>query len=175
MKLQVRGRNMEVTEALRDYVEKRLGKLKKYLEVINDVQVVLAVEGDSHRVEVTIPLGGVILRGEEVTADMYASIDLVVEKLEKQISRYKGRILRPYEKGAPEARAAAPREEKEEEAPRVVRTKRFAIKPMTVEEAVMQMNLLGHSFFVFANAETNEVNVLYRRRDGNYGLIEPEY
>ena len=173
MRLQVRGRNMEVTDALRDYVEKRLGKLKKYLEVISDVQVVLAVEGDSHRVEVTIPLGGVILRGEEVTADMYASIDLVVEKLEKQIERYKGRLLRRYEKGAAEARAAAQKEE--EEAPRVVRTKRFAIKPMTVDEAIMQMNLLGHSFFVFSNAETNEVNVLYRRRDGNYGLIEPEY
>ncbi|WP_027717657.1 ribosome hibernation-promoting factor, HPF/YfiA family [Desulfovirgula thermocuniculi] len=173
MRLQVRGRNMEVTDALRDYVEKRLGKLKKYLEVISDVQVVLAVEGDSHRVEVTIPLGGVILRGEEVTADMYASIDLVVEKLEKQIERYKGRLLRRYEKGASEARAAGQKEE--EEAPRVVRTKRFAIKPMTVDEAIMQMNLLGHSFFVFSNAETNEVNVLYRRRDGNYGLIEPEY
>lgn len=174
MKLQVRGRNIEVTDALREYVEKRLGKLKKYLEVINEVQVILAMEGDSHRVEVTIPLGSVILRGEEVTEDMYASIDLVVEKLEKQIERYKGKLLRRFDRNQVELKVPEARGE-EAEGPRVVRTKRFAIKPMTVDEAIMQMNLLGHSFFVFSNADTGEVNVLYRRRDGNYGLIEPEY
>jgi putative sigma-54 modulation protein len=111
-----------------------------------------------------------ILRGEEATPDMYASVDLVVEKLEKQVEKFKGRLGKRLRTA--EARDA---EAEEQEDPfRVVRVKRFAIKPMQVEEAVMQMNLLGHSFFVFSNAETQEVNVVYRRKDGNYGLIEPE-
>lgn len=168
MRVNVRGKNIEVTDALRGYVEKRLKKLEKYLNNYGDAQVTLTVERDSHRIEVTVPINGMILRGEESTGDMYASVDQVVEKLEKQVERFKGRLnrrLRPAE-NAEEAAA--------EEPLRVVRTKRFAIKPMEVEEAIMQMNLLGHSFFVFANAETERVNVVYKRKDGNYGLIEPE-
>ncbi|MFZ5632794.1 MAG: ribosome hibernation-promoting factor, HPF/YfiA family [Bacillota bacterium] len=173
MKVHVRGRNMEVTGALKDYVAKRLGKLDKYLDNLGDAQVTLTVEKDSHRIEVTIPINGMILRGEEATGDMYASTDMVVEKLEKQIEKFKGRLIRRAGKGPLEGKAAAGNEE--DFGPRVVRTKRFAIKPMAIDEAVLQMNLLGHSFFVFSNSETDQVNVVYRRKDGNYGLIEPTF
>ena len=135
----------------------------------------LVVDGDRHRAEVTIPLDGIVLRGEEETGDMYVSIDNVIEKMERQIEKYKSRIDYKLKHGS--IRDLVPENEKtaDEEFPRVVRTKRFAIKPMPVEEAIMQMNLIGHSFFVFRNAETEEVNVVYARKDGNYGLIEPEF
>ncbi|MCR4399324.1 MAG: ribosome-associated translation inhibitor RaiA [Syntrophomonadaceae bacterium] len=189
MRIDVRGRNIELTDALRDYVEKRLSKLERYIDDLREATVTLQVEGEahrpSHRVEVTIPLnGGLILRGEEGSDDMYSSVDLVVEKLEKQIEKYRTRILKRYRSAGlkkvpveplPVAAPVMPEAEEREEAPQVVRTKRFALKPMDVDEAVMQMNLLGHSFFVFFNTETNQVNVVYRRRDGNYGLIEPEF
>lgn len=174
MKVQVRGRNMEVTAALKDYVEKRLGKLDKYMENLGEAQVTMAVEKETHRIEVTIPINGMILRGEESTGDMYASIDQVVEKLEKQIEKYKGRIIRRFGKPTGDNRTHVLADD-DNDGPEVVRTKKFAFKPMAVEEAVLQMNLLGHSFFVFANAETEQVNVVYKRKDGNYGLIEPTF
>jgi len=173
VKIQVRGRNMDTTDALKDYIGKRLGKLDKYIDNLGDAQVTMTVERGSHRIEVTIPINGMILRGEESTGDMYASIDLVVEKLEKQIEKYKGKLQKRGARYVNDQRktAAVP----EDEEPRLVRTKRFAIKPMPVEEAVLQMNLLGHNFFVFSNADTEQVNVVYKRKDGNYGLIEPEF
>lgn len=179
MRITVRGKNIEVTDALREYVEKRLGKLAKYVDNLDEAQVALSVEREHHVVEVTIPLNGMLLRGEEKASDMYASIDLVVEKLEKQINKYKTRINKrsknqPVRDLTP-AGGAPGRAEEEADAFRVVRTKRFALKPMPIDEAIMQMNLLGHNFFMFTNAETEEVNVVYRRQDGDYGLIEPEY
>jgi len=174
MRIILKGRNIEITNSLREYVEKRVGKLEKFIEVMNEAQVTLLVEKDRHRVEVTIPLNGYLLRGEEETADMYNSIDLVVEKLEKQIDKYKTRINRKL-KNQSIKEIPAKDDEIEPDGPQIVRTKRFAIKPMPVEEAIMQMNLLGHSFFVFANGETEEVNVVYKRKDGNYGLIEPSF
>jgi putative sigma-54 modulation protein len=166
---------MEVTNALKEYVEKRVGKVGKYLDGIAEAQVTLTVEKGFHRVEVTIPVNSMILRGEEATQDMYASIDLVVEKLEKQIRRYKGKLFKRLGKTDGELTGDLTEPVNQaEDGPQVVRTKRFAIKPMTEDEAILQMNLLGHSFFVFINAETEQVNVLYRRKDGNYGLIEPE-
>ncbi len=177
MRFEVRGKNIEVTEALKDYVEKRLSKLEKFIEEARVAQVTLSVEGDSHKVEVTIPLNGVILRGEEETEDMYSSIDLVVDKLEKQIDKHKTKMYRRYRgvgfKKSLVQELEASKEKVEQF--KIVRTKRFALKPMDVEEAVMQMNLLGHSFFMFFNAETEEVNVVYRRNDGNFGLIEPRF
>jgi putative sigma-54 modulation protein len=172
VQINIRGKNIEVTPALRGYVEKRLRKLEKFEQHFGEVQVTLTVEKDSHRVEVTVPIDGMILRGEETTGDMYASVDLVVEKLEKQLEKYKGKLLRRrvVAEGQP-----YPDEPPEEEDFRIVRTKRFALKPMAVEEAVMQMNLLGHNFFVFTNAENQQVNVIYKRKDGNYGLIEPDF
>ncbi len=173
MKIQVRGRNMDTTDALKDYISKRLGKLDKYIDNLGDAQVTMTVERGFHRIEVTIPINGMILRGEESTGDMYTSIDLVVEKLEKQIEKYKGKLQKRGARYVNDQRktTAVP----EDEEPRLVRTKRFAIKPMPVEEAVLQMNLLGHNFFVFSNADTEQVNVVYKRKDGNYGLIEPEF
>lgn len=175
MKVHVRGRNIEVTGALKDYVAKRLGKLDKYIDNLGDAQVALSVERESHRIEVTIPINGMILRGEEATLDMYASTDKVVEKLEKQIEKYKGRLVRRIGKVTATADSKQVGFYEEENGPTVVRTKRFAIKPMAIDEAVLQMNLLGHSFFMFSNAETDQVNVVYRRKDGNYGLIEPTF
>lgn len=175
MNLQVRGRNIEVTDALKDYVLKRVGKLDKYLDNAVDAMATMSVEKGIHRIEVTIPLNGMYLRGEEGTGDMYSSIDLVVEKLEKQINKYKGKLSRRGVRFAGEPRYVPSTPVQEDDTPRLVRTKRFAIKPMPVEEAVLQMNLLGHSFFVFSNAETEQVNVVYKRKDGNYGLIEQEF
>ncbi|SHE66364.1 ribosome hibernation-promoting factor, HPF/YfiA family [Desulforamulus putei] len=173
MKVQVRGKNIQVTPALRDYVEKRLGKLDRFLDNLGEAVATLVVEGDSHKIEVTIPVNGMLLRGEEATGEMYSSVDLVVEKMERQIERYKAKINRRSNRGV--ANLAENQDKLEDETPRVIKTKRFAIKPMSLDEAIMQMNLLGHDFFVFSNAETEQTNVVYRRKDGNYGLIEPEF
>ncbi|AGL03582.1 ribosome hibernation-promoting factor, HPF/YfiA family [Desulfoscipio gibsoniae] len=175
MKVLVRGRNVDVTDALKDYVEKRVGKLDKFLDGAKEATVILVVEGDAHKVEVTVPFNGMILRGEEATGDMYSSIDLIVDKLEKQIEKYKGKLNRRRVASEQKAYAEQPRFQDDDDGMQVVKTKRFAIKPMPVDEAVMQMNLLGHSFFVFSNAETEQVNVVYKRKDGKYGLIEPEF
>ncbi|MBO8159027.1 ribosome-associated translation inhibitor RaiA [Thermosyntropha sp.] len=179
MKFEFRGKNIEVTEALKDYAGKRLSKLEKYIDDVKTAQVAFSVEGERHKVEVTIPLNGMILRGEEATDDMYTSIDMVQEKLERQIEKYKTRIYKHHRaagfKQAVAEEIKKEAEKEKEEGFKVVRTKRFALKPMDVEEAIMQMNLLGHNFFVFFNAGTEEVNVVYKRNDGNYGLIEPDF
>lgn len=174
MGIQVRGRNIEVTDALKEYINKRLRKLEKYIDNLGEAQVSLSVVRGFHRIEVTIPINGMILRGEESTGDMYASTDLVVDKLEKQIEKYKGKLQKRGARFVNDVKAPAS-VIAEDDGPRLVRTKRFAIKPMPVDEAVLQMNLLGHNFFVFSNAETEQVNVVYKRKDGNYGLIEPEF
>lgn len=178
MNINVRGKNIEATPALVDYAHKKLGKLDKHFEKTTDVQVVLSVIREEHIVEVTLSLNGLILRGEESTGDMYASIDMVVDKLERQVKKYKTRVSKSLRQRGPrimsEKHAALEAEERMESEPAIVRTKRFSLKPMNVEEAILQMDLLGHSFFVFTNAENEMINVVYRRRDGNYGLIEPE-
>ncbi len=182
MKFEIRGKNIELTDALKEYTTKRLSKLEKYIDNVKEAKVALSVGSEGHKVEVTIPLNGVILRGEEATDDMYSSIDLVVEKLEKQIEKYKTKIYKNH-RGAGLKKAL--REDiqanlekyqnQETDSFKIVRNKKFALKPMDEEEAIMQMNLLGHSFFVFFNADSDEVNVVYKRKDGNYGLIEPDF
>lgn len=174
MQLSVTGRNLEITDALRGYAEEKLRRLTKYLENIVTAHVVLSVAKHRHIAEVTLRVRDLTMRAEESTDDLYSSIDLVVEKLERQLLRYKERIVAHASRsgnrgGRPAAVTGGSGEE-----PRVVKTKRFAMKPAEVDEAILQMNLLGHSFYVFRNARTEEVNVIYRRRDGNYGLIEPE-
>jgi len=173
MKIQFRGKNIQVTNALKEHVEKKVGKLDKYFENPPEATATLSVEKDRHRIEVTIPLNGYLLRGEEESYDMYSSVDQVVDKLEKQIEKYKTRLSR-QSKGLSIKDMAVNSAERtaEEDGPRLVRVKRFAMKPMSIEEAIMQMNLLGHSFFVFANAETEDVNVVYCRKDGDYGVIQ---
>ncbi len=172
MQLTVTGRNLEVTDALRAYAEEKLRRLTKYLENIVTVHVVLSVEKHRQIAEVTLRVRDLTVRAEESTDDLYSSIDLVMEKLERQILRYKERIVDHMARTVGRAERAATNPGGE--VPRVVKTKRFAVKPAEVDEAILQMDLLGHAFYVFRNASTDEVNVVYRRRDGNYGLIEPE-
>jgi putative sigma-54 modulation protein len=171
----VRGKNIEITPPLKDYVEKRVGKIAKYFETLGEITVVLTVAKGRHIVEVTVPLNGMLLRGEESTTDMYTSIDLVIEKLERQIEKYKTKLARKLKTGTFKGELGGAARDIGDDEFRVVRTKRFAIKPMTTEEAIMQMNLINHDFYVFTNAETEEVNVIYRRKEGGYGLIEPEF
>ncbi|MBS3899970.1 MAG: ribosome-associated translation inhibitor RaiA [Dethiobacter sp.] len=173
MKLSIRGKNIEVTDALREHVQKRIGKIDKYFAADADAQVTLSVERGLHKVEVTAGVNGLLLRAEEDTADMYASIDLVVDKLERQIAKYKTRINRKSRQGGGIRELSHLPKVDEEDEFAVIRRKRFGVKPMPVEEAILQMNLLGHDFYVFANGENDEVNVVYRRKDGKYGLIEP--
>jgi putative sigma-54 modulation protein len=184
MKLNVRGANIEVTEALRDYVEKKIGRLERYFESppTSDVNVRLSVIKDKeHSVEVTIPLPGVLLRAEVKDGDMYACIDLVAEKLERQIRKHKTKVNRRYRESSnlknyfvEEDTTSLQDMHMEDEEFELVRTKRFTLKPMDVEEAILQMNMVGHTFFVFSNSGDSEhVNVVYKRNDGTYGLIEP--
>jgi len=181
MRTVVRGENVEITPAIRDYAEKRLKKIEKYFRNIDEVTayVNLKVYRDGQRAEVTIPLNSLILRAEDKTHDVYAALDNVVDKLVRQIHKYKTRINRKArEQGAilvetvSEVEAEEVGEEKEEEVG-ISRRKRVPLKPMTAEEAILQMNLLGHDFYVYRDAETEEVHVVYRRKDGTYGLIEP--
>ena len=176
MNINVRGKQIKVTDALRDYVAKRLGKLEKYSDDFMDVQVTLSVEKARQRVEVTAPLNGFILRGEEETEDMYTSIDLVVDKLERQMEKYRSRIGKKRVKSVKEEPSFILESDEEIiDKDIIVKIKKFPAKPMSVDEAVMQMNLIGHSFFVFTNAETEVMNVVYKRKYGDYGLMEPEF
>lgn len=176
MKIAIRGKNIEITEGLRDYVEKKLTKLNRYFEQIPEAQVTAFTGRGGYIVEVTIPLNSYLLRAEEVSSEnLYAAVDLVIDKLEKQIQKHRTRLYRRFRNQGLKNLITAMGEESTVGAPAVVRTKRFAIKPMPVEEAILQMSLLGHDFYVFSNADTDQVNVLYRRKDGNFGLIEPEF
>lgn len=172
MQVAIRGKNIEITPALRDYVEKKVTKITKFIDLPVTAQVNLYVERERHIAEVTAALNGMILRGEEATSDMYASIDLVSDKLEKQVHKYKGKFKKRTRDTGVVEEETAPSTEPEGV---VVKTKRFGGKPLTVDEAIMQLNLLSHDFFVFSNAETQRINVLYRRKDGNYGLLDPEF
>jgi len=179
----VRGENIEVTPALREYVEKKMAKLERYFDegVEAKANVNLKYYNDQEsKIEVTIPMPQLVLRAEEHHADMYAAIDLVMDKLERQIRKHKTKVNRKLREQQADAKLfvtptngeAADKKESEEDI-QVVRTKSFDLKPMDSEEAILQMDMLGHNFFVFTNAETNRTNVVYRRKDGKYGLIEP--
>ena len=184
MNYNVRGENIEVTPAIREYVEKKIGKLERYFNNTPDANVLvnLKVNNNTSKVEVTIPMPNLVLRAEEENADMYAAIDLINDKLERQIRKHKTKINRRYRNSlstTPETFSFiaetddVPDEFEEDSEIEVVRNKRFDLKPMDSEEAILQMNLLGHNFFVYTNADTNTTNVVYRRKDGRYGLIEP--
>lgn len=176
MKLIISGKNIEVTEALRERIGKKLGKLEKYFNPNTEAHITMSVEKNRHIFEVTIYLNGIVLRAEVENTDMYASIDKAVDILEGQIRKNKTRLEKKLHTSAfksEDFKFDAPVEEEQDF--KIVRTKKFAIKPMNVEEAILQMNLLGHEFFMFSNAKSKEVNVVYRRKDGGYGLIEPEF
>jgi len=184
MRVTVKGKNVNVTDALQEYSEKKIEKLGKYFSEIKEAIVTQSVQRNWHIVEVMLEGDGIVLRGEERSDNMYASIDQVVEKLERQIKRFKGKLYGRggHEELPKETAGAAEAEdevveaagEEDEEMPAIVRTKKFALKPMLPEEAALQMELLNHDFFVFLNADTDVVNVIYKRQDGHYGLIEPE-
>jgi putative sigma-54 modulation protein len=167
MELVVHGHNVVVTEALESYARKKLAHLARFWGGVQAAQVLLEIERGQHICEATVPLRGAVLRGEARTKDMYGAIDEAVAKLERQIQRYRARFERQTATPArPEANAL--------EGDEIVRQKRFSLKPMDPQEAVMQMNLLGHDFFAFMNSEVGYVNVVYRRHDGRYGLLGPE-
>jgi putative sigma-54 modulation protein len=178
VRLQVKGKNVEVSDSLKDYARQKLGKLDKHLNNAARLELELHVErnpsiSDNQVAEATIWTKGPVLRARESSTDMKASIDLLVEKLERQARRYREKRRRGPGRNNDQALVGRP-VVAAEEAPLIVKTKQFAVKPMSPEEAVLQLELVGHDFFVFLNGETNDVNVVYRRRDGNYGLIEPQ-
>ena len=175
LKFNVRGENIEVTEAIRSYVEKRLSKLEKYFSYAGDsvAHVNLKVYSEKkYKVEVTIPLPYLVLRAEETSPDMYGSIDLVTDKLERQLRKHKTKLNRKSrEKGIKDFQLPEVEEVKDNKF-EIVRTKRVSLKPMDSEEAILQMDMLGHDFFIYEDAGSEGINIVYRRQDGRYGLIE---
>lgn len=176
MRITITGRNIELTPGIKEAVEDKLSKLEKYFKPDTDVNVTLSVEKDRQKIEVTIPTKGHTIRAEEISNDMYVSIDLVEETLERQLIKYRTKIISKKMNAAASFKAEYLEEQVEEddEEIKIVRSKRYDLKPMYPEDACIQMELLGHDFFVFVNAETDEVNVVYKRKGNTYGIIEPE-
>ena len=176
MRITITGRNIELTSGLKEAVEEKLSKLEKYFKPDTDVNVTLSVEKDRQKIEVTIPTKGHTIRAEEVSNDMYVSIDLVEETLERQLIKYRTKIISKKMNAAASFKAEYLEEqyEEDEEEVKIVRSKRYDLKPMYPEDACIQMELLGHDFFVFVNAESDEVCVVYKRKSNTYGIIEPE-
>ena len=176
MRYTITGRNIEVTPGLRNMVEKKIGKLEHFFTPDTEVIVALSAQKDRQKIEVTIPIKGNTIRAEESSTDMYVSIDLVEEVIERQICRYRKKLIEKKQSALSFSQAFIEEEdERPEEDIRIVKTKKFAIKPIDPEEACLQMEMLGHNFYVFLNADTDQVNVVYRRKNGTYGLIEPEF
>lgn len=174
MKFTIIGRNIEVTPGLKSAVEEKIGKLEKYFTPDTEVHVTLSVEKDRQKIEVTIPVKGSIIRSEQVSNDMYVSIDLVEEIIERQLKKYKTKLVDKKQAATSFSQLFVENDYMDDEEIKIVRTKKFDIKPMYPEDACIQMELLGHGFFVFNNAETGQVNVVYKRKGDTYGLIEPE-
>lgn len=169
----ISGKNIDVTDGLKNAVQDKLSKLERYFTPETDIIVTLSVEKERQKIEVTIPVKGSIIRSEQVSNDMYVSIDLVEEVIERQLRRYKKKLIDKHQEGSNFQRAYM-EDEYEEEEVIISRVKRYDAKPMYPEDACVQMELLGHSFYVFVNAETDEVNVVYKRKGNTYGIIEPE-
>ena len=174
MKFVILGKNIEVTEGLKNAVEEKIGKLEKYFTEDTEVHVTLSVEKDRQKIEVTIPVKGSIIRSEQVSNDMYVSIDLVEEIIERQLKKYKTKITDKQQEGGYFKKEYLEKDFMDDEEIKIIRSNMFDIKPMYPEDACVQMELLGHSFYVFCNAETDQVNVVYKRKGNTYGLIEPE-
>ena len=176
MRITLSGKNIEVTEGLRQAVEEKLSKLERYFTSDTEIHVTLSVQKGRQKIEVTIPVKGDIIRSEQESNDMYVSIDLVEEIIERQLRKYKNKLIARHQEGGNFKHEFYEGEEvvDDENEIKIVRTKKFDIKPMYPEDACIQMELLGHSFFVFINAETDQVNVVYKRKGDTYGLIEPE-
>lgn len=171
----ITGRNIEVTPGLRAAVQDKIGKLDRYFTPDTEVIVTLIVQKDKQKIEVTIPVKGGMIRAEEASSDMYVSIDLVEEIIERQIKKYKHKLIDKKQAAHSFSDLFLSEESTSDEEIKIVKTKRFAIKPMDPEEACLQMEMLGHDFYVFLNADTDEVSVVYKRKSDTYGLIEPEF
>ena len=174
MKFVIVGKNIEVTQGLKAAVEEKIGKLEKYFNPETEIHVTLSVEKERQKIEVTIQVKGSIIRSEQVSNDMYVSIDLVEEIIERQIKKYKNKLIDQKQSAGFFKQEFIEKDYMDDEEVKIIRTKKFDIKPMYPEDACVQMELLGHSFFVFFNAETEQVNVVYKRKGNTYGLIEPE-
>ena len=174
MRITITGRNIELTEGLKAAVEEKLSKLEKFFAPDTDVFVTLSVEKERQKIEVTIPIKGHVIRSEQSSNDMYVSIDLVEEVIERQLRKYKNKIADKQQEAGNFQKEYLEHDYLEDEDIQIIRTKKFGMKPMYPEDACVQMELLGHTFFVFRNAETDEVNVVYKRKNNTYGLIEPE-
>lgn len=176
MKFIISGKNIDITAGLKDAVEQKLGKLERYFTPDTEIIVTLSVEKDRHKIEVTIPVKGDIIRSEQVSDNMYISIDLVEEIIERQLRKYKTKLLARHKASGTFSQTFFEEDlTTDEDELKIVKTKQFGIKPMFPEDAVVQMGLLGHDFYVFCNADTDEVNVVYKRKNGTYGLIEPHF
>ena len=174
MRFTITGRNINLTPGLQKAAEDKLGKLEKYFQPDTEAIVTMSVEKERQQIEVTIPVKGRIIRAEQVSSDMYTSIDLVQETIERQIKKYKTKLIDRSQSGGSFTQEYMDEPMEDEDEIKIVRTKRFAMKPMDAEEACLQMEMLGHSFYVFRNADTDQVNVVYKRKGNTYGLIEPE-
>lgn len=174
MKIIITGKNLDVSEGLRNAVEEKIGKLEKYFAEDTTAKVTLSVEKDRQKIEVTIPVKGNIIRSEQTSSDMYVSIDLVQEIIERQLKKYKKKLIDKKQNAVSFSDAFIEKIEDDEEEVKIARTKQFDIKPMYPEDACVQMELLGHDFYVFCNAETEQMCVVYKRKGGTYGMIEPE-
>ena len=170
----ISGKNIDVTDGLKNAVQDKLGKLERYFTPSTEIIVTLSVEKERQKIEETIPVKGNIIRSEQVSNDMYVSIDLVEEVIERQLRRYKNKLVDKHQEGGSFQKAFL-EDEYEEEEVKILRTKKYEVKPMYPEDACVQMELLGHNFYVFVNAETDQVNVVYKRKGNTYGIIEPEY
>ena len=175
MNLVISGKNLDITEGLRSAIEEKIAKLERYFNDSTEVHVTLSTEKNRQKIEITIPMKGSIIRAEEVSSDMYVSIDLVEEVIERQLRKYKNKLIDKAQNAAQLNQEFIDEDMEDEEEINIIRSKKFAMKPMDPEEACVQMELLGHNFFVFRNSETEEVNVVYKRKGNTYGLIEPEY
>lgn len=174
MRITVYGKNIDVTAGMKSMLEKKMSRLDKYFNPNVEVTATMSTQKGKNILEVTIPINGTILRAEEATEDMYASIDLAVDKLEGQLRKHKTKLEKKMkDHSSIRINFSSVEDEPRADEPSVVKTKRFPIKPMSPDEATLQMDLLGHNFYVFLNSESDEVNVVYKRKDGNYGLIEP--
>ena len=175
MKFIISGKNIDVTEGLKSAIKDKIGKLEKYFTPETEVHVTLSVEKERQKIEVTIPVKGSVIRSEQISNDMYVSIDLVEEIIERQLKKYKNKLIEKQQNSGYFRQEFIDKDYMDDEEIRIVRTKKFDIKPMYAEDACIQMELTGHNFFVFCNAETDQVNVVYKRKANTYGLIEPEY
>lgn len=174
MKYIISGRNIEITDGLKNAVIEKIGKLERYFTENTEAQITLSVEKDRQKIEVTIPVKGSTIRAEQTSTDMYVSIDLVEETIERQLKKYKTRLT-AREQNSSFTERYMDEDFEDSTDIKIVKTKKFGIKPMNAEEACLQMELLGHSFYVFCNDQTDEVNVVYKRKDGAFGLIEPTF